>query len=145
MGELLSLRAYGRAVLRSDGPSFRVQWSEDSETITWNDGKVTMEEFRNLCRHAYQSVVDSLARLMYGLQPAIWLQGIRDDISSTAQGYSFVQDPANHLTAAYLELSSRACLDPIDGLMSSERWNMDAVSRYLKAKSNLPTQIMLVM
>ncbi|KAK3680383.1 hypothetical protein LTR37_021276 [Vermiconidia calcicola] len=30
MGELLSLRTYGRAISRSDGPSFRVQWSEDS-------------------------------------------------------------------------------------------------------------------
>jgi hypothetical protein len=28
-GELLSLRSYGRAFSRSDGPSFRVNWSED--------------------------------------------------------------------------------------------------------------------
>jgi hypothetical protein len=33
VGELLSLRAYGRAVSRSDGPTFRVDWSDDSETL----------------------------------------------------------------------------------------------------------------
>jgi hypothetical protein len=34
MGELLSLRSYGRAFSRSDGSSFRVNWSDDSETVS---------------------------------------------------------------------------------------------------------------
>ena len=38
MGELLSLRSYGRAVSRTDGPSFRVRWSQDGQTVTWDDG-----------------------------------------------------------------------------------------------------------
>jgi len=121
MGELLSLRAYGRSLSRSDGPSFRVQWSEDSETIAWNDGKITMNKIRQLGRHAYQSATDTLDRLMYGLQPVIRPQGVRDNLANTTQGYSFIQDPSNHLSTVYLHLSSRACLDPIDGLMSSER------------------------
>jgi hypothetical protein len=48
MGELLSLRSYGRAFSRSDGPSFRVNWSEDSKTISWADEKVSMDQFREL-------------------------------------------------------------------------------------------------
>lgn len=36
-----------------------------------------------------------------------------------------------------LKLSSRACSDPVDGLMSGERWNFDAVRRYLKEGSSL--------
>ena len=38
MGEFISLRKYGRAISHSDGPSFRVRWSDDGETVSWDDG-----------------------------------------------------------------------------------------------------------
>jgi hypothetical protein len=34
IGELLSLRSYGRALSRTDSPSFRVHWSDNSETVS---------------------------------------------------------------------------------------------------------------
>jgi hypothetical protein len=34
MSELLSLRSYGRAISRSDGPSFRVNWHEDDQVVS---------------------------------------------------------------------------------------------------------------
>jgi hypothetical protein len=74
---------------------------------------------------------------MYGLEPQLQLKTIRDRFSDYEYGYSFVQDPANRLRSEYFKLSSRACLDPPDGLMSGERWNLDAVCRYLKEESNL--------
>lgn len=148
MGELLSLRSYGRALSRSDGPSFRVSWSEDSQTVSWDAGedigRLTMEELRDLGAAAVSSATDSLDRLMYGLKPSIDLSQLRDRLSNSTHGYSFVKDPANKLSTAYLELSSRACLDPIDGLMASERWNMIAVRRYLKEEVHLLTHLMLI-
>ena len=48
MGELLGLRAYGRKILRADGPSFRVDWSLDAETVQWDEGRLTMAQFRQL-------------------------------------------------------------------------------------------------
>ena len=137
MGELLSLRSYGRAFSRSDGPSFRVNWSEDLETISWADGKMSMDQFRELGARVYDSAVASMSRLMYGLEPQLQLKDIQDRFSAHEYGYSFVQDPANGLRSEYLKLSSRACLDPIDGLVSGERWNFDAVRRYLTEESNL--------
>jgi hypothetical protein len=137
MGELLSLRSYGRAFSRSDGPSFRVNWSEGLEMISWADGKLSMDQFRELGARVYDSAVASMSRLMYGLEPQLQLKDIRDRFSVHEYGYSFVQDPANGLRSEYLKLSSRACLDPIDGLMSGERWNFDAVRRYLTEESNL--------
>ncbi|KAI4192683.1 MAG: hypothetical protein LQ350_008592, partial [Teloschistes chrysophthalmus] len=145
MGELLSLRSYGRAISRSDGPSFRVQWSNDSETVMWNGAKLSMKHFRQLGHHAVQTATTLIARLMYGVRPTIRLGSIRDSISNVAQGYSFIQDPANGLATAYLDLSTRACLDPLDGLMLSERWNYPAVHRYLKEEADLLVQVMLIM
>ncbi len=136
-GELLSLRSYGRAFSRSDGPSFRVNWSEDLETISWTNGKLSMDQLRELGARIYDSAAASMFRLMYGLEPQLQLEDIQDRLSAHEYGYSFVQDPANGLRSEHLKLSSRACLDPIDGLMSGERWNSDAVRRYLAEESNL--------
>lgn len=54
-------------------------------------------------------------------------------------------DPANDLEHAYLELSSRACLDPVDGSMAGEGWNYKSVHRYLEEKERLLSQLMLVL
>lgn len=69
---------------------------------------------------------------MYGLKPRVRLDQLRDRMSNEKQGYSFVTDPTNGLKNAYLELSTRACLDPIDGLMAGDRWNERSVARYLE-------------
>jgi hypothetical protein len=144
MGELLSLRSYGRALSRTDGPSFRVNWSDNSETVSWDGGSLCMADLKRMGRHVIQSTEASLCRLMYGTPIEIQLEKLRDRLSNQDQGYSFVQDPANGLSSAYLDLSSRACLDPIGGLMASERWKTDAVLRYLKEETELLASIMLL-
>jgi hypothetical protein len=72
-------------------------------------------------RHVIQSTEASLCRLIYGTPIEIQLEKLRDRLSNQDQGYSFVQDLANGLSSAYLDLSSRACLDPIGRLIASER------------------------
>ena len=47
MGESISLRNYDRAISQSDVPSFRVQWSDEGETISWDDGRLDMINFVN--------------------------------------------------------------------------------------------------
>jgi hypothetical protein len=145
MGELISLRGYGRTISRTDGPSFRVQWSDAGETVSWDDGELSMDQFGRLGRVAFTSATASMTKLMYGLTPTIELESLRDRISNTAQGCSFVQDPANRLRGAYLDLSAAACLHISNGLISGEHWDMEAVHRYLKEEANLLIQIMLVM
>lgn len=46
VGELLGLQAYRRAISRSDGPSSRVGWSEDGETLRWDGAELSMKAFR---------------------------------------------------------------------------------------------------
>lgn len=131
MGELLSLRNYGRVISRSDGPSFRVTWSEDGQTIFWDDFHLSIAQFRQISRDAITSAASTCNQLMYGWCPTFDLKVIRDKLSDTTAGYSFVMDPANGLSEAYLELSRRACLATINGLMTDDAWDMTAVRRYL--------------
>lgn len=55
MDELLSLHSYGRALSHSDGPSFRIDWSDDGETVVWGAGKLNMGQSRELGHDAFQS------------------------------------------------------------------------------------------
>ncbi|PVH94161.1 hypothetical protein DM02DRAFT_200271 [Periconia macrospinosa] len=142
MGELLSLRNYGRAFSRSDGPSFRVDWSEDGHEVSWDDFCLSMAQFRQIGYSALESAASSCNRLMYGWQPRCDLEQIRDRLSNNAEGYSFVSDPANGLLEAYLELSRRACLATVDGLMTDSSWDKDAVRRYLTMCDVLRQEIM---
>lgn len=145
LGELLSLRSYGRAFSRTDGPSFRVRWSDDGETISWADGKLCLREFRSLAQRSMDSGNALLREMMYGIRPNFDLSRLHDDMSVTKQGYSFVQDPRNNLAIKYLELSTQACLDSENGLMSGESWNTNAVRHYLDQDHELLKQLGLIM
>jgi hypothetical protein len=76
---------------------------------------------------------------MYDWEPPhIDLSLVRDNLSTTTPGYSFVSDPANKLTGAYPELLLRACISPIDGLLRVQgkdhvTWNIKASRAYLEA------------
>jgi len=46
--EIISLREFGRSVADEDGPSFRVEWDALGDQISWDDGAMTMFQFRQL-------------------------------------------------------------------------------------------------
>ena len=117
LGELLSLRTYGRAFSRTDGPSFRVRWSDDGQTVSWANGKLCMSDFRSFAQRSIELARTLLDQMMYGLRPRFDMNSLHDEMSVVKHGYSFVQDPRNNLSTKYLELSSQACLDPENGLM----------------------------
>ncbi|KAH7361356.1 hypothetical protein BKA66DRAFT_592980 [Pyrenochaeta sp. MPI-SDFR-AT-0127] len=62
MGELLSLRTYGRACSRSDGPSFRVNWSDDGQVVSWDKFQLSMAQFPQIS----QSTLDRAAMVCKG-------------------------------------------------------------------------------
>ncbi|KFZ24381.1 hypothetical protein V502_01138 [Pseudogymnoascus sp. VKM F-4520 (FW-2644)] len=132
LGEFLSLRAFGRKQARSDTPSFLVRWSDDGDTLFYDDTSISMEDFRNfghsLVRHT-EALCDTL---MFNWLSRVDLNRVRDEMSNTHQGYSFIQHPANDLSTAYLTLSTRACTAQGDGLLREDAWDYKAVSEYLK-------------
>ncbi|KAF4492952.1 ATP-dependent DNA helicase tlh1 [Colletotrichum fructicola Nara gc5] len=131
IGEFLSLRAYGRVLATADGPSFRFDWSDDGQTISWDDGRLSLQQFRSLAHKMVETVAAAVERLMYGWHPVFDLSKTKDRMVNTHQGYSFVSEPANGLQEAYLDLSQRACLSKIDGLLSKDGWVVRRVQRYI--------------
>ena len=144
LDELFSLRAYGRSLSRSEGPSFRVNWSEDGQTISWENRSMTMNEFRSIGRAVLDRARWCCYRLMYGWNPPCCWSEVKDTLSNTQAGYSFVSDPANGLSDAYLELSRMACLATSDGLMTDNGWDYGAVRQYVSLHHELQRLIMLL-
>jgi len=137
VGELLSLRAYGRTVSRTDGPSFRVDWTDDGDVLQWDDGAISMADFRQMGHRVLEMINDLMIDLMSGFHGELDLGKLRDRISDHSQRYSFVQDRSNGLRSAYLELSQKVCADPTHGLLTHKGWNTSAVRRYLKKEESL--------
>jgi hypothetical protein len=53
--ELPSLRDYVRVINRSDGPSFRMTWSEDGQIVSWDDQHLSMSQFRQVGHESLQA------------------------------------------------------------------------------------------
>jgi hypothetical protein len=145
VGELLSLRAYGRVVARTDGPAFRVDWTDDGGSVKWEDGTLTMREFRALGHRALCLVQESLDALLVSFRPVLDLNVLCDRISNHTYAYSFVQDPRNNIDSAFLEYSETICADSNLGLVTRNGWNMRAVRRFLRQEEALLERIMLMM
>ena len=64
MGELLALLSYGRSISRSDGPTFRVRWSDDGAHISWADGRINMDQFRQLGKTVLKDAFSSCRHLI---------------------------------------------------------------------------------
>jgi hypothetical protein len=73
---------------------------------------------------------------MFGLEPDIDLSQIKDDMTNSDNGYSYVTDPKNNLTSAYLELLQRACTARHGCLSRGDRWNWSEVDRYRKKEED---------
>jgi hypothetical protein len=143
--ELLSLRAYGRVLARTDGPAFRVDWTDDGTSIKWENGTLTMTALRALGNHVVNTVQVNIHAIVRSLRHRLNLSVLRDRISEHKRGYSFVQDPSNELGSAYLDLANRICAGPEHGLVTHTGWNLRSVRQFLKKEESLLEQIMLMM
>jgi len=78
------------------------------------------------------------------------LRDLRDRLSTSTVGYSFVSDPANNLQCEYLELFKRACQSPLDSLVTKDSsgqsiWNMQGVQAYLSGHNELLKTLLLLL
>ncbi|KAM0714509.1 hypothetical protein Q7P37_009803 [Cladosporium fusiforme] len=135
LGELLSLRNFGRSLSRSDGPSFRVGWSPDSQTVSWDDGQLSMTQFRGLSKTAFDSATTCVERLMYGLEPRLQLHHIRDCEGwnyKSVHRYLEEEDRLLSQLMLILYLCGGQALRSTE-LFSIEHWNGPTTSRGLYA------------
>jgi hypothetical protein len=137
LAEFLSLRDYGRVIARTDPPAFMFRWSDDGQSINYDNVSITLQQFRTFAHEILAQAELVCARLMYDWKPRVSLKSIKDDLRNTTNGFSFVQHPGNDLVEAYLQLSARACSNTHDPLQANKTWNISAISRYLKLKEEL--------
>ena len=104
-----------------------------------------MSQFRQLSRRLIQEAENLCHELMYGLEPTVDLESIKDDTTNKQLGYSFVSDPANNLHEAYLELSRQACMVAHGSLSHKGGWKWKAVDQDLRTESRFRLVLGLVM
>ncbi|KAJ6438994.1 hypothetical protein O9K51_08397 [Purpureocillium lavendulum] len=138
LGEMISLFTFGTALRQSNGPTFCFEWSGDGETIAWDgDCRLTMTDFRSLVHEVLESAARASQHLMYNWEPPEPdYKRIRDRLSTSTVGYSFVTDSVNGLQRAHFELFTRACLSPVDCLLQKTRDGESAWDRAVN-KDNL--------
>jgi hypothetical protein len=141
LAELISLRDFGRNVARNEPPSMLFHWSNDGETVSHATVQVTMSDFRKLPDYFITQAEALCDRLMFGIQPSIDLSRVKDNISSSNSGHSFIKYPENGLESAYLELLVHAYTAGRTGLAQNGVWRWHAVTAYLELVNKMEEQL----
>jgi hypothetical protein len=145
LGEFCSLRDFGRKALRSEGPSFWVRWSDDGQTLFFAEHRLQLSQFRQFAHSILETATTRCSRLMFDWLPAADFRNIKDDFRNTLCGYSFVQDPSNYLSDAYLQLLNRASTTEKQPLIHEGQWVQSAVLQYLTERDALLHDIVLLL
>ncbi|KAH7199222.1 hypothetical protein BKA60DRAFT_470242 [Fusarium oxysporum] len=136
--ELFSLLAYGKAIASSETPPFLLRWSDDGQSVSHGDLlTISMGSFRQLPQALLGEASRLCAELMYDWQPPLDLTSIKDDLTNTTHGFSFVTHPRNGLVDAYLKLSLKACTSLSNPLSRKSSWDRKAVFAYWKKEEAL--------
>ncbi|KAG4271473.1 hypothetical protein FPRO04_10913 [Fusarium proliferatum] len=136
--ELFSLLAYGKAIASSETPPFLLRWSDDGQSVSHGDLlTISMGSFRQLPQALLGEASRLCAELMYDWQPPLDLTSIKDDLTNTTHGFSFVTHPRNGLVDAYLKLSLKACTSLSNPLSRKGSWDRKAVFAYWKKEEAL--------
>ncbi|EXK26248.1 hypothetical protein FOMG_17150 [Fusarium oxysporum f. sp. melonis 26406] len=141
LAELISLRDFGRNIARTEPPSMLFHWSNDSETVSHATFQIAMSNFRKLADHFTIQAEALCDQLMFGVHPHVDLSKIKDNISSSESGYSFISCPGNGLDSAYLDLVVRAYTAGKNGLAKDGVWKWHAVTAYLKQVRKIEEQL----
>ena len=140
LAELFSLRNFGYKVARTEPPTRMLHWSEDGNTVCCGlNFTLSMDQFKQLPEYFISQAEKLCADLLYGLESNVVLADLRDDMTNSKLGYSFVSHPSNGLDGGYARLLLRACLPhgSLSALSGSGGWSWYAVRQYLKLTRNL--------
>ncbi|KAH7231253.1 uncharacterized protein BKA55DRAFT_598548 [Fusarium redolens] len=100
-----------------------------------------MNNFRKLADHFITQAEALCDQLMFGVHPHVDLSKIKDDISSSESGYSFISCPGNGLESAFLELLVSAYTAGKNRLAKDGVWKWHAVTAYLTQVRKMEEQL----
>jgi hypothetical protein len=88
--------------------------------VSWSGFDITIDQFRKISHDTIACATAVCRQIMYEWCPEPNLTRIRNRLLNITLGYLFVADPANGLGEAYLELSRRAYLSTVNGLITDD-------------------------
>ncbi|KFA78363.1 hypothetical protein S40288_09973, partial [Stachybotrys chartarum IBT 40288] len=141
IAELISLRNFGYMTAKTEPPTYFLRWSDDGQSVSWGDMfTLTMSAYRQLVEHFISRAERLCDELMYGWKPQLRLSEMKDDLTNTRPGYSFMAHPSNNLADAYKSLLAYACTcrgASLHALTGHGQWRWSAVREYLKKTEDL--------
>jgi hypothetical protein len=138
LAELHSLRNFGHRAAQTEPPTFFLHWSDDGDKVSFGDDFVlSMKDFRQLADHFITRAEELCHELMFGFEPDFDICRIKDDMTNTKPGYSFVMHPENGFQDMYKDLLTRACTSRIGRLSRNGQWSWNAITSFLKKTTML--------
>ena len=114
---LLRFLAYGRQLAQNEGPRANISWAPDYQALTLfssrsqddlGSGLIQLADFRKMVTGAIRHCHRLTQEMMLGWEPTVDLSSLRDDLTNSTAGYSYLSEPANQLQSAFEQLLRRA-------------------------------------
>ena len=142
LAELHNLRNFGQKVAKTEPPPFLLRWSDDGNVVSYgNDFTLSMQEFRGLAEHFIAQAEELCDELMFGFEPNLDINAIKDDFTNAQPGFSFVTHTDNNFDAMYQDLLVQVCTSRGARLARNGRWSFQAITSYLQKVTALEENI----
>lgn len=143
LSELIELKAFGKSIVRREGPRGTLTWASDGHSFTLhNDKVVRLSEFCTTYQASIKSVQKLVTEMMLGWEPTVHLSVIQDDLTCQLPGWCFLNKPENQLLGTYKAMSRRAWSSSFRGkaLAKAGHWLPGSCLAYLQAGAELSTK-----
>jgi hypothetical protein len=142
LAELHNLRNFGQKVAKTESPPFLLRWSDDGKVVSYgSDFSLSIKEFRGLADHFIAQAEDLCDELMFGFEPNLYVNKIKDDFTNSQLVFSFVSYPDNKFDTMYQELLVQACTSCGVRLARNGHWSFRVVTWYLQKVATLEENI----
>ncbi|KAL1582106.1 hypothetical protein WHR41_09218 [Cladosporium halotolerans] len=150
MSKMLSMLAYGKHLAMNHGNSGAVSWSEDRLVLSYRGKPIALSRFRSMVQGAISEAEDMLWKdlLFTGLDDRfdVPLDELRDDVTWTKRGISFIDNTHNGLREKRKWTLKRILSDKDGSKMRNQRsWAMPHVRRYLRKVDRFRELLLLCM
>lgn len=150
MSKMLSMLAYSKHLAMNHGNSGAVSWSEDRLILSYRGKPIALSRFKSMVHGAIAEAEDMLWKdlLCTGLDDRfeIPLDELRDDVTWTKRGVSFIDNTHNGLREKRKWTLKRILSDKDGSKMRNQRsWAMPHVRRYLRKVDRFRELLLLCM
>ena len=149
MSKLLSLLAYGKHIALNHSNAGAVFWSVDRSTMTYRGNAIELEQFKRFVREMISETEDKLWKEVLWTTKedrfSIALESLKDDVTFTMRGKSFVNHEENGLKSKQEWLLRRfASEQKLWRLRKGGRWVHREVRRYLRTIDRFRELLLLI-